>query len=532
MIDLFAIISFGGLIRWSFTSHKFDHLTLINAALTTATLDPSPAEITIGNQVIKLWINEDLALVYVLAHPKMFPLNWSQNLFKRIDSIVAKEFADALKGDEFYEFEDEMMKEKFKEAVKKEESKNKNSSMIKKEKQKGTTNSTTSTSTSSTTSRRSWNDKISKNDLSTLDYSEQKKESDGNDNGNGNLRSSTSTLLTVNEKSKIDEASDIETSESETEDRRGNNWWNSLKSLTGNNPLTIQDLQPALKEMKLHLMSKNVASDAAEFVIQSVGNRLEGRVPGTFSSISRMVKDATRETLQKILTPTKPTDLLNEIEAKKRNESGGVFVMAFIGVNGVGKSTNLSKVAYWLLQHNYKLLLVAGDTFRAGAIEQLRHHCRNLSNLAPGRIEIYERGYGKDAALIAQDAVKYAKVNGFDLVLIDTAGRMQDNGPLMIALAKLINLNRPDRVIFVGEALVGHDALSQLSKFNAALLDHAAKPIDALLLTKVDTIDDKIGAALSMTWTAKAPILFMGVGQTYTDLKRINVKQVVDLLLK
>ena len=531
MIDLFAIISFGGLIRWTFTSHTFDHLALINAALSTATFDPSPAEITIGNQVVKFWINEDLALVYVLAHPKMFPLNWSQNFFKRIDSIVAKEFADALKGDEFFEFEDEIMKEKFKEAVKKEESKNKNSVMIKKEKE---TKSNSNTSTTSPTNSRSWNDKISKSDLSTLDYSDQKKESNSNNNGNGNLRSSSTTLLTVNEKSKIDEASDIETSESETEDRRGNTntWWNSLKSLTGNNPLTIQDLQPALKEMKLHLMSKNVASDAAEFVIQSVGNRLEGRVPGTFSSISRMVKDATRETLQKILTPTKPTDLLNEIEAKKHNERGGVFVMAFIGVNGVGKSTNLSKVAYWLLQHNYKLLLVAGDTFRAGAIEQLRHHCRNLSNLAPGRIEIYERGYGKDAALIAQDAVKYAKANGFDLVLIDTAGRMQDNGPLMIALAKLINLNRPDRVIFVGEALVGHDALSQLSKFNAALLDNAAKPIDALLLTKVDTIDDKIGAALSMTWTAKAPILFMGVGQTYTDLKRINVKQVVDLLLK
>ena len=134
--------------------------------------------------------------------------------------------------------------------------------------------------------------------------------------------------------------------------------------------------------------------------------------------------------------------------------------------------------------------------------------------------------------MIAQDAIKYAKEKSFDLVLIDTAGRMQDNGPLMIALAKLITLNTPDRVIFVGEALVGHDALSQLQKFNSALLDHSAKPIDGILLTKVDTIDDKIGAALSMTLTAKAPILFMGVGQTYTDLKRINIKQIVDLLLK
>ena len=206
--------------------------------------------------------------------------------------------------------------------------------------------------------------------------------------------------------------------------------------------------------------------------------------------------------------------------------------MTFVGVNGVGKSTNLSKVAYWLLQHDLKVLMVAGDTFRAGAIEQLRKHSRNLGSMAPGRIEIYERGYGRDAALVTKEAIKYANDNKFDVVLVDTAGRMQDNGPLMIALAKLISLNRPDRVIFVGEALVGHDALAQLSKFNAALLDHSAKPIDGILLTKVDTIDDKIGAALSMTLQAKAPILFLGVGQTYLDLKRINVKQVVDLLLK
>ena len=513
MIDLFAIISLGGLIRWTFTSHKFDHLNLIDNALTTIDVVES-SEMAAGNQVIKWFINEELGLIYLLSHPKMFPIPWTQNLFKKMDLFVAKEFSAQLAMDEFYEFDNETITGKFKEIIKREETKLRES---KKENVKN--KKPVDIKATNTENIRSWNDKISKNDLSALDYSDKTEEKD-----------SKRQLLSVTEKSKIDEASDAESSASDSESK--NSWWNSLKALTGNNPLKLEDLQPALKEMKLHLLSKNVASDAAEFVIKSVGNRLEGRVPGTFSSISRMVRDATRETLGKILTPSKPTDLLNEIETKRRSGLTDPFVMAFIGVNGVGKSTNLSKVAYWLLQHNYKLLLVAGDTFRAGAIEQLRHHSRNLANIAPGRIEIYERGYGKDAALIAQDAIKHAKENCFDLVLIDTAGRMQDNGPLMIALAKLINLNRPDRVIFVGEALVGHDALSQLSKFNAALLDHAAKPIDALLLTKVDTIDDKIGAALSMTWIAKAPILFMGVGQTYTDLKRINVKQVVDLLLK
>lgn len=517
MIDLFAVISLGGLVHWTFVSHKFDHLTLINVIFDNLKYSEShekSSEFIVGNNSVKCFLNEELELIYVLAHPKMFPIDWTESFMKRIDNLIVKEYAEILKSENgrFTQFDNETFIVKFKEAIKKEEFKSKDA------KKTTATAAQTGKKTQSSNNGRSWNDKVNKSDLVSLDYSDKSSET------------SSRTPLILDEKSKVDESSDFESDDEEEQLQTvTNTWWNSLKSLTGNNPLKSEDLEPALKQMKIHLISKNVASEPAEFVVKSVGNRLEGRVPGTFSSISRMVREATKETLQKILTPNKPTDLLNEI---KNRTDGRPFVITFIGVNGVGKSTNLAKVAYWLLQHEFRVLLVAGDTFRAGAIEQLRHHCKNLSVMAPGRIEIYERGYGKDAALIAQDAIKYAKEKGFDLVLVDTAGRMQDNGPLMIALAKLVNLNRPDRVIFVGEALVGHDALSQLQKFNSALLDHSAKPIDGILLTKVDTIDDKIGAALSMTLTAKAPILFMGVGQTYTDLKRINIKQVVDLLLK
>ena len=514
------------MIRWTFVSHKFDHSGLISSILShvSSLSDPkSVSELTIGNYTTKWLINEDLGLIYVLAHPKIFPIEWTGSFLKRIDNLITKDFAESIKNDQFYEFDDLEFLEKFTDSIKREEAKSKeySSSSSSKPKLNFKKSMPNKLSSSNNENQRCWNDKLNKSDLASLDYSDKTKTK---------VTCESSNILNFNEKSKVDELSDFESSHEEEEENKTlkNSWWNSLKSLTGNSPIRIEDLEPALKEMKLHLIEKNVASETAEFVVKSVGNRLIGRIPGTFSLISRMVRDATRETLQTILTPTKPNDLLNEINKRK----GRPFVMAFIGVNGVGKSTNLSKVAFWLLQHGLKVLLVAGDTFRAGAIEQLRHHCRNLGNIAPNRIEIYERGYGKDAALIAQDAIKYAKEKSFDLVLIDTAGRMQDNGPLMIALAKLITLNTPDRVIFVGEALVGHDALSQLQKFNSALLDHSAKPIDGILLTKVDTIDDKIGAALSMTLTAKAPILFMGVGQTYTDLKRINIKQIVDLLLK
>uniref|UniRef100_A0A6N2M5B4 SRP54-type proteins GTP-binding domain-containing protein n=1 Tax=Salix viminalis TaxID=40686 RepID=A0A6N2M5B4_SALVM len=122
------------------------------------------------------------------------------------------------------------------------------------------------------------------------------------------------------------------------------------------------------------------------------------------------------------------------------------------------------------------------------------------------------------------------------LFFVDTAGRMQDNEPLMRALSKLIYLNNPDLVLFVGEALVGNDAVDQLSKFNQKLADLSASPnprlIDGILLTKFDTIDDKVGAALSMVYISGSPVMFVGCGQSYTDLKKLNVKAIVKTLLK
>lgn len=129
-----------------------------------------------------------------------------------------------------------------------------------------------------------------------------------------------------------------------------------------------------------------------------------------------------------------------------------------------------------------------------------------------------------------------AASNQFDVVLIDTAGRMQDNEPLMRALAKLVAVNNPDKIIFVGEALVGNEAVDQLTKFNQALQDFSGmqnpRHIDGMILTKFDTIDDKVGAALSMTYITGQPIYFVGTGQTYTDLKNLRVSHVVQSLLR
>ncbi|XP_031274281.1 signal recognition particle receptor subunit alpha homolog [Pistacia vera] len=331
-------------------------------------------------------------------------------------------------------------------------------------------------------------------------------------------------------------SSDSESEEDEEVEKSGDKpdakkkgWFSSMfQSIAGKANLEKADLEPALKALKDRLMTKNVAEEIAEKLCESVAASLEGKKLASFTRISSTVQAAMEEALVRILTPRRSIDILRDVHAAK--EQRKPYVVVFVGVNGVGKSTNLAKVAYWLLQHQVNVMMAACDTFRSGAVEQLRTHARRL------QIPIFEKGYEKDPAIVAKEAIQEATRNGSDVVLVDTAGRMQDNEPLMRALSKLINLNSPDLVLFVGEALVGNDAVDQLSKFNQKLADLSTSPnprlIDGILLTKFDTIDDKVGAALSMVYVSGAPVMFVGCGQSYTDLKKLNVKSIVKTLLK
>ncbi|KIP09560.1 hypothetical protein PHLGIDRAFT_311154 [Phlebiopsis gigantea 11061_1 CR5-6] len=326
--------------------------------------------------------------------------------------------------------------------------------------------------------------------------------------------------------------------------------------------LTQADLAPVLEGMKQHLMKKNVAKEISEKVVEGVGEDLVGRRISGWGGTNTAVRTALSAALTRILTPKTSTDLLLSIRTKISESQSSMigstgkkepYSIVFVGVNGVGKSTNLSKVCFWLVQNGMRVLIAACDTFRSGAVEQLRVHVRNLSMLgvngatdSKGRVELYERGYGKDAAGIAKEAISYGKEHDFDVVLIDTAGRMQDNEPLMRALAKLVATNSPDKILFVGEALVGNEAVDQLTKFDRALRDFSAasggaygsgggsgkeRGIDGMIVTKWDTVDDKVGAALSMTYVTGQPIVFVGCGQTYTDLRQLRVSNVVQAIL-
>uniref|UniRef100_A0A8R1DSJ3 SRP54 domain-containing protein n=1 Tax=Caenorhabditis japonica TaxID=281687 RepID=A0A8R1DSJ3_CAEJA len=311
-------------------------------------------------------------------------------------------------------------------------------------------------------------------------------------------------------------------------------WFSMIKGLVGEKKLTSEDLTPLVEKMRDNLIMKNVASEPAEKICQSVVSKLEGKVVTNFTRVAQEVKTAVRESLVQLLTPKHRVDILRDVVEAKRE--GRPYVIVFCGVNGVGKSTNLAKITFWLTENKHRVLIAAGDTFRAGAVEQLRTHTRHLNALHPQSVHLYEQGYGKDAAGLAAAAIKIAAERHFDVVLVDTAGRMQDNEPLMRELAKLIRVNEPDLVLFVGEALVGNEAVDQLVKFNEALANHATpgqKPrlIDGIVLTKFDTIDDKVGAAVSMTYITGQPILFVGCGQTYADLRNLNVGAVVHSLL-
>ena len=239
-----------------------------------------------------------------------------------------------------------------------------------------------------------------------------------------------------------------------------------------------------------------------------------------------------------MLTPTNSHDLLRDIRSTNSSSAisfsqGRPYVISIVGVNGVGKSTNLSKICFFLLQNQLRVLIVAADTFRSGAVEQLRVHARNLKELSAqegGYVDIFERGYGKDAANIAKDAVTFATDNNYNVVLIDTAGRRHNDQRLMSSLEKFAKLAKPDKILMVGEALVGSDSVQQARNFNVAFGRN--RHLDGFIISKCDTVGDMVGALVSMVHATGIPVLFLGTGQHYSDLRTLNVKWAVDLLMK
>ncbi|RLN89216.1 hypothetical protein BBJ28_00002628 [Nothophytophthora sp. Chile5] len=337
--------------------------------------------------------------------------------------------------------------------------------------------------------------------------------------------------VVIGESEEFSDTDDESAGSSGAESDASQGGWSFSKTRLGNFLSTVSGNKVRAAHF---LISKNVATEVADELCESVITTVVGQRLESFTRISTVVRKALEAALLRILTPKKSTDVLREIlEAKAE---GRAYSIVFVGVNGVGKSTSLSKVCYYLKSKGVNVMIAACDTFRSGAVEQLNQHAKVLD------VPLFEKGYAKDPASVAKDAIKYGTDNGYDCVLIDTAGRMQNNEPLMRALAKLVSNNEPDLVLFVGEALVGNDGIDQLAMFDRALADYSDRRephrIDGIVITKFDTIDDKgklpayLGAAVSMVYKTGQPIMFVGTGQKYTHLKKLNVRTVLRHLLQ
>jgi len=280
--------------------------------------------------------------------------------------------------------------------------------------------------------------------------------------------------------------------------------------------LKPENLNPLLQDFKFSLIENDVAVTVADYICDEIEKRLSGLRVSRLADRKSLIKDALKEVLLEILKPPEKIDLMEIVEKKRQSKEPCVIV--FVGINGTGKTTTIAKIAHALLNKNYSVVLACSDTFRAGSIEQLAAHAKRLG------VPMIKHQYGADAAAVAYDAIQYAKARGINVVLIDTAGRMQTNKNLLLEMEKIIRVANPDLVIFVGDSLTGNDAVFQAEEFSKSVR------IDCSILTKMDA-DAKGGAAISITYVTKKPVLYVGTGQGYDDLEPFNPETVVNRIL-
>ena len=281
--------------------------------------------------------------------------------------------------------------------------------------------------------------------------------------------------------------------------------------------LKPENLRPILSDFKMSLIENDVAYPVADHVCDELEKRLIGVQVKRLEDRKKIVEDNLRKVLLEVMLADKAIDLIKCAETKRAKKES--LVLLFVGINGTGKTTTVAKVAQFFKDHKYSVVLAASDTYRAGSIEQLEEHSKRLG------LRVIKGVYGGDAASVAYDAVNHAKAHGINVVLIDTAGRMQTNQNLMQELQKVKRVICPDLTIFTVDSLIGNDAVTQAEEFNKCI------GIDGTILTKVDA-DVKGGASLSVTYVTRKPIFFIGVGQTYKDLELFNPEKFVNMILR
>lgn len=285
-------------------------------------------------------------------------------------------------------------------------------------------------------------------------------------------------------------------------------FFQSIKERITTTKITEEQFEKLFWDLEMALMENNVAVEVIEKIKNDLKEQLVEK-PIKRTKVEEMIQFTLKASIENLFLSN---DL--DLEQEIKNKEDKPYVIVFFGINGSGKTTSIAKLAHMLKERKISCVLAASDTFRAASIEQLQHHADKIG------IKLIKHNYGADPAAVAFDAIKHAKAKGIDSVLIDTAGRMHSNENLIEEMKKIIRVTKPDLKIFVGESITGNDCVEQAKTFNEAV------GIDGIILAKAD-IDEKGGAAVSVSYVTKKPILYLGTGQKYSDLQRFDSEIVV-----
>ncbi|PLJ77146.1 signal recognition particle-docking protein FtsY [Infirmifilum sp. SLHALR2] len=280
--------------------------------------------------------------------------------------------------------------------------------------------------------------------------------------------------------------------------------------------ITPESFDEASSKLLLELVENNVALEVAEGLIAQLRERVVGRSVKRGSSVAEFIREELKAVLLDVFERAGVFNLEREVSVRK----GGAepYKVVFLGPNGHGKTTTIGKLAYRLRLRGYRVVIAAADTFRAGAIEQVSQ----IASMSGAFL--VSLGYGADPAAVAYEAVERARKQGFDVVLVDTAGRMHTRRNLMDEMRKIIRVVEPDFRVFVGDALTGNDAVEMARTFFEEV------GFDGSIVTKFDA-DTKGGVVLSIVYTTGRPILYVGAGQKLEDLHPFDFRNFVDSLL-
>ena len=292
----------------------------------------------------------------------------------------------------------------------------------------------------------------------------------------------------------------------------------TAKSL-GQKSISKKEFDTIFDELQLSLMENDVAQEIVDELASKIKTEIQNLKLERSENSEQVITTKLYSFLSDLfLSTNNKTDIIQSILEKKRSKAGPYSII-FLGINGTGKTTTVAKFCKLLRDHGVSVVLAAADTHRAGAIEQITHHGNNLN------VKVISQRYGADPSAVARDALEHARKNYIDAVLIDTAGRMQTSKNLMEEVSKIIRVIKPDMKIFVGDSLAGNDTVNQAREF------FEYTNYNGSILTKSDA-DSKGGAAISIAYLTRKPILYLGVGQGYDDLAEFDYDAFLDSIFK